>query len=71
MKRRLRREEVVTIQVLRERDEAAGDCSPARVDEKGVRYRLRRLAEGAGDGRCELIRPLPAAVGRRPPSRQV
>ena len=52
MERRLRREEVMTIEVLHERG-----CSKraiARtlgVDEKAVRYRLRRLREGQRDGR--------------------
>ena len=52
MERRLRREEVVTIQVLRER--GMSQRAIARqlgVDEKAVRYRLRRLASEAGDGR--------------------
>src|SRR5512134_25798 len=54
MERRLRREEVVTIQVLRER--GMSQRAIARqlgVDEKAVRYRLRRLAEGGADGRSE------------------
>lgn len=54
MERRLRREEVVTIQVLRER--GMSQRAIARqlgVDERAVRYRLQRLASGAVDGRSE------------------
>jgi transposase len=54
MERRLRREEVVTIQVLRER--GMSQRAIARqlgIDEKAVRYRLRRLASEASDGRSE------------------
>jgi transposase len=49
---RLRREEVVTIQVLSEKGE--NHCQVARVlgvTEGTVRYHLRRAAEGAEDGR--------------------
>jgi transposase len=54
MGRRLREEEVMTIEVLHERG-----CSNREigrklgVDEKAVRYRLARLASGARDGRAE------------------
>jgi transposase len=50
---RLRREEVVTIQVLSEK--GANHCQVARqmgVSEGAVRYHLRRQAEGAVDGRA-------------------
>lgn len=56
MERRLRREEVVTIQVLRER--GMSQRAIARqlgVDEKAVRYRLQRVASGAVDGRSEKL----------------
>lgn len=54
MERRLRREEVVTIQVLYER--GVSKRAIARqlgVDEKAVRYRLGRLASQARDRRAE------------------
>ncbi len=52
MERRLRREEVMTIEVLHERgmsNRAIG--RQLGVHENAVRYRLRRLASGAVDGR--------------------
>jgi hypothetical protein len=54
MGRRLREEEVMTIQVLHER--GCPNREIARklgIDEKAVRYRLGRLARGAADGRSE------------------
>jgi transposase len=54
MERRLRREEVVTMEVLYER--GVSKRAIARqlgVDEKAVRYRLGRLASGAKDRRAE------------------
>jgi transposase len=54
MERRLRREEVMTIEVLHER--GMSNRAIARqlgVDEKAVRYRLWRSASGARDGRSE------------------
>jgi len=60
MGRRLRPEEVMTIQVLHERG-----CSNRKIarqlgiDEKAVRYRLARLAEAAQDGRAD--KPFKAA----------
>lgn len=53
MPRRLRKEEIVTIQVLAEKGE--NHCQIARrmgVSEGTVRYHLRRAAEGARDGRA-------------------
>jgi transposase len=53
MERRLRQEEVMTIEVLHER--GCSNRAIARtlgVDEKAVRYRLSRLREGAADGRA-------------------
>jgi transposase len=53
MGRRLRREEVVTIGVLRERGVSGRAIArQLGVDEKAVRYRLSRAASGAGDGRA-------------------
>ena len=52
MERRLRREEVMTIEVLHER--GMSNRAIARqlgVHENAVRYRLRRLTSGAVDGR--------------------
>ncbi len=52
MGRRLKREEVMTIQVLHERglsNRAIG--RQLGVDERTVRYPLRREAEGRPDGR--------------------
>ncbi len=57
MGRRLRREEVVTIEVLHER--GVSKRAIARqlgIDEKAVRYRLARRAEGARDRRAEKPR---------------
>jgi transposase len=54
MERRLRREEVVTIEVLHER--GMSNRAIARqlgVDEKAIRYRLWRQSTGAHDGRSE------------------
>ena len=54
MERRLREEEVVTIEVLHER--GVSNRAIARqlgVHENAVRYRLRRRAAGARDGRAE------------------
>jgi transposase len=54
MGRRLRREEIVTIQVLAEKGQ--NHCQIARalgVTEGTVRYHLKRQAEGAEDGRKE------------------
>jgi transposase len=53
MERRLRGDEIVTIQVLHER--GLSNRAIARqlgVGENAVRYRLRRLASGAADGRA-------------------
>jgi transposase len=66
MGRRLRREEAMTIQVLHER--GCSNREVARqlgVDEKTVRYRLRRQASGAGDGRADKAfraEPLAAVI---------
>src|SRR5512145_1291042 len=54
MERRLRREEVMTIEVLHER--GCSNRAIARtlgVDEKAVRYRLGRRREGRPDGRAK------------------
>ena len=52
MERRLRGEEVVTIQVLHERGMSGrGIARQLGVHENAVRYRLQRLASGAVDGR--------------------
>jgi transposase len=52
LERRLRGEEVVTIQVLHERGMSQrGIARQLGVHENAVRYRLRRLASGARDGR--------------------
>jgi IS30 family transposase len=54
MGRRLRKEEVMTIEVLHER--GCSNREIARqlgVNEKAVRYRLGRIAEGAADGRAD------------------
>jgi len=54
MARRLRREEIVTIQVLAEKGQ--NNCEIARtlgVTEGTVRYHRKRQAEGAVDGRSE------------------
>jgi transposase len=54
MERRLRQEEVMTIQVLHERGMSQRAIGrQLGVDEKAVRYRLRRLASGAADRRSE------------------
>jgi transposase len=57
MERRLRREEVMTIEVLHER--GCSNRAIARtlgVDEKAVRYRLERRREGRPDGRAKRRR---------------
>ncbi len=54
MPKYLRREEIVTIRVLKEKGE--NHCRTAAilgVSEGTVRYHLRRAASGAQDGRCE------------------
>ena len=51
---KLRREHIVTIQVLAEHGQ--NHCQIARqlgVNESTIRYRLRRAAQGAEDGRKE------------------
>jgi hypothetical protein len=56
MPRRLRKEEVVTVQVLAEKGQ--NHCEIARVlgvTEGAVRYHLRRAAAGAEDGRREKV----------------
>jgi len=56
MERRLRQEEVVTIQVLYERGMPKRQIArQLGIDEKAVRYRLGRLASGARDGRSEKV----------------
>jgi transposase len=56
MARRLRREEVMTIEVLHERGVSKRAIGrQLGVDEKAVRYRLQRLASGAGDGRSAKV----------------
>jgi transposase len=57
MERRLRREEVMTIEVLHERGCSNREIARTlRVDEKAVRYRLGRLREGRPDGRADKPR---------------
>lgn len=53
MGRRLRQEEIVTIQVLHERGRSNREIGrQLGIDEKAVRYRLSRLFSGAKDGRA-------------------
>lgn len=59
MERRLREEEVVTIEVLHERGMSnRGIARQLGVSEHAVRYRLRRRSEGRPDGRA--AKPLSA-----------
>jgi transposase len=67
MARRLKREEVMTIEVLYGRGVAKRAIArQLGIDEKAVRYRLQRLAEGARDGRAEkalAAEPWAEAIG--------
>jgi transposase len=67
MARRLKREEVMTIEVLHERGVAKRAIArQLGIDEKAVRYRLRRLAAGARDRRAEkafAAEPWAEAIG--------
>ncbi len=54
MGRRLREEEVMTIQVLHERGCSNREIArKLRLQESSVRYRLARLSSGAADGRAD------------------
>ena len=56
MGRRLKREEVMTIQVLHERGLSnRAIAHQLGIDEKAVRYRLARRAEGRRDGRSNKV----------------
>ena len=72
MERRLRREEVMTIEVLHER--GMSNRAIARqlgIHENAVRYRLGRLASGAVDGRSGKVHsaePWAEAIARATPS---
>jgi hypothetical protein len=66
MERRLRREEVMTIEVLRERGVSGRAIArQPGIHETAVRYRLKRLATQARDRRADQVSsvaPLSAAV---------